>query len=86
MHLHVLPEGGGVGVRFVAACHATVVRFVGGVYVGVLLAVRGVGEPSITAFVFAFKWFLAWNNKKCVSFVQRYLLEFDWSQTHGVRV
>lgn len=49
-------------VGFVAACYAAIVRFVRCVHVGMFLPVGGVGESSVTAFVFAFKGFLAWNN------------------------
>lgn len=54
---HVFPEGGGVRVGLVAAVHSAVVRFVGGVDVGVLLPVGTVREPSVATFEFAFKWF-----------------------------
>lgn len=42
-------------VALIAAIHPAVVRLIGRVNVRVLLAVRGVGEASIAAFVLAFK-------------------------------
>ena len=57
--LEVLPEGGGVGVRFVAAPHRAVVRLVCRVHVHVLLPVARVGEPAVTALDLALERFLA---------------------------
>ena len=59
MNLEVLPEGGGVGVRLVAAIHLTVVGLVRGVHVHVFLPVAGVGKPTVTSFNLTLKRFLA---------------------------
>lgn len=64
VHLHVLTQGRGVGVGLVAARHAAVVGLVRRVDVGVLLPVRGVGEPPVAPFVFALERLLTWNNDK----------------------
>lgn len=47
--LHVLPQGAGVRVGLVAAADLAVVGLIGGVDVGVLLAVAAVGELPLTA-------------------------------------
>lgn len=67
VHLHVLPEGGGVGVGLVAPRHPAVVGLVGGVDVRVLLPVRGVGEAPVAALVLALERFLAWKEEGTVS-------------------
>ena len=59
MHLHVLPEGRGMGVALVAAAHFAVVRFVAGVNVRMFLAIRRIGESSIAAFEFALEGFFS---------------------------
>lgn len=59
VHLHVFPQRGRVGVGFVAAGHPAVVGFVGRMNVRVFFAIRGVGESSVTAFVFALERFFA---------------------------
>lgn len=48
-------------VRLVTARNSAVVRFVRGVDVRVLLAVRTVGEPPVTPGVLALEWLLSWN-------------------------
>lgn len=63
-YLHMFAQRWWMCVGFVAAIHPTIVWFVGCVYVGVLLAVRWVGEPPVASFVLTFEWFLAWNNGK----------------------
>lgn len=66
VHLHVLPEAGGVGVGLVATRYPTVVGLVGGVDVRVFLSVRRVGESPVTAFVLALEGFFSWNNNAIV--------------------
>lgn len=61
VHLHVFPEGGRVCVGLVAAPHLAVVGLVGGVDVRVFFPVRGVGEPSVAAFVLAPERLLTWK-------------------------
>ena len=61
VHLHVLPQAGGVGVGLVAAPDLAVVRLVRGVHVGVLLSVAGVSKPPVTPIKLALEWFLTWN-------------------------
>ena len=48
-------------VRLVAALDLAVVRFIRGVDVRVLLAVRAVGEAAVAALVLALERFLPWN-------------------------
>ena len=57
----MLPQGGGVGVRLVAAPRGAVVRLVRGVHVHVLLSVARVGKPAVTALDLALKRFFAWK-------------------------
>lgn len=59
MHLHVLTQRARVGVALITALHLAVVRLVTRVHVRMLLPVRAVCKPAITAFIFAFKWLLA---------------------------
>ena len=61
MDLQVLPQGGGVGVRLVAASNSARVRLVRGVHVHVLLSVARVGKPAVTALDLALKRFFAWK-------------------------
>lgn len=44
-------------VRFVAASHFTVIRFVAGVDVGMFLSVAAIGKASVAAFKLALKGF-----------------------------
>lgn len=60
-YLHMFPERAGVSVGLVAARHSTVVRFVGRVHMRVFLAVRAVGEPSVTSCILALERLLPWN-------------------------
>lgn len=64
VHFHVFPEWGRMRVWFITARHTTVVWFVWGVDVRVFFSIRRIRKATITAFVFAFEWFLAWNNSK----------------------
>jgi hypothetical protein len=54
----VLPERTGVGVGLVTAFDFTAIRLVTRVDVHVFLAVRAVGETSVTSLKFTFKWLL----------------------------
>lgn len=56
-YLHVLPQGRGMRVALIAAIHSAVVGLIGRVNVRVLLAVRGVGESAVAAFVLTFERF-----------------------------
>ena len=59
--LQVLPQGGGVGVRLVAAPRGAVVRLLRGVHVHVLLSVARVGEPAVATMDLALEALLTWN-------------------------
>ena len=61
--LHVLPEGGRVGVGLVAAPHLAVVRLVRGVHVRVLLPITRVCKPTIAAVKLTLEWFLTWKKR-----------------------
>lgn len=50
-------------VALIAAIDAAIVGLIGRVNVRMLLAVRGVGESSIAALVFAFERFFTWNGQ-----------------------
>ena len=55
MSFEVLPQGGGVGVRLVAAPRGAVVRLLRGVHVHVLLSVARVGKPAVATMDLALK-------------------------------
>lgn len=55
MHLHVLAQGRWMRIRLIATMHTAVVRFVGSVYVGMLLPIRRVRKSPVAARVFAFE-------------------------------
>lgn len=63
MHLHMFTQRWWMSVGFVTAGNTTIVRFIRGVNVRMLLAIAGIREASITTFVFTFKWFFTWNKK-----------------------
>ena len=64
MDLEMLPEAAGVGVGLITAPDPARVGFVRGVDMHVLLPIRGVGEPPITAGNFAFKRLLTCGKTK----------------------
>jgi len=55
----VLAQRGGVRVGLITAIDPTVVGLIRRVHVGVLLPIRGVGEPPIAALVLALERLLA---------------------------
>lgn len=64
MDLHVLPQGAGVRVRFIAASDFAVIRLVTGVDVGVFLSVTTIGKLPVAAIELAFKRLLSCNGKQ----------------------
>lgn len=64
VHLHVLAQRTGMGVALVAVLHLAIVRLVARVHMRVLLPVRTVCKPSITAIVFALERFFSCSDRE----------------------
>lgn len=58
---HVLPQGAGVRVALITVLVFAKVGFVVHMYMHVFLAVRAVGETSITATKFTLEWFFTYD-------------------------
>ena len=63
-NLHVFSQWAGMSVWFIAAYDFTVVRFVAGVDMWMLLSVWWVSESSLTSVVLTFKRLLSWKINK----------------------
>jgi hypothetical protein len=59
----VFPQRTRVRVRLITAGDPAVVGLVAGVHVGMLLAIRTVGEPPVTARVLALERLLPWGQQ-----------------------
>ena len=66
MDLEMLPEAARVGVGLITAPDPARVGFVRGVDMHVLLPIRGVGEPPITALNLTLEGFFSCKQFKCV--------------------
>ena len=64
MYLHVFTQRARMCVTFVTSLNLTIIRLVTGVHMRMLLTVRTICKPSITAFIFAFEWLLACQTNK----------------------